>query len=161
MQKQRLKMKKIYAHLATIIPNFPTTHVMYLGDGDDEFISYLKDLSQKNSFVFDVRVFDGEKYEKIDIDAPKYNTKGYQYDTLFLNLKKVPTKFAKHLFERVYASMKNAGGLILCLPNDDEFACEIEYFLEDLNFVAINPMDLSEDIKIVYAKKMHGWGGSR
>lgn len=156
-------MKHVYEYLTEIIPNFPTTHLMYLGDEDEEMISFFSNYAKEKGNVFDVRIFDckNDKYQSIDILAPKYNTNSYQYDTLFLNLKTIPKEHLTHLFERVYASMKNAGGVVVFLPYDDDFALEIEYFLQDTNYVAVNPIDLSDNVKIVYAKKMHGWGGAR
>lgn len=154
-------MQQIYESLTEIIPDFPTTHIMYLGDEDDEFIEFLSSYTKDRNYIFDIKVFDGKKYEKIDILAPKYNTNSYQYDSLFLNLKTVPKESVTHLFQRVYASMKNAGGLVVVLPIDDDFAFEVEYVLQEANYVAINPIDLSDEYKIVYAKKMHGWGGAR
>lgn len=156
-------MTKVYEYLTEIIPDFPMVHMMYLGHEDEEFIGFYEEYAKEKGFIFDVRVFEkiSNKYEKVDIKSQNYHTNAYKYDTLFLNLKTVPKEHINHIFERVYASMKNAGGVVLFLPRDDDFSLEAEYILGELNFVAINPMDLSDEKKIIYAKKMHGWGGAR
>lgn len=156
-------MKEVYNHLTEIIPDFPMAHLMYLGDEDEEFIDFFKKYANQKGYQFDVKLFSNisDKYEKIDINSPRYHTNAYKYDTIFLNFETLLKDSLTHIFERVYAGLKNAGGLIVFLPIEDDFSFEIEYFLEDINFVAINPIDLSDKKKIVYAKKMHGWGGAR
>lgn len=159
-------MSKFYEHLTQIIPDFPMVHIMYVGDYDKDFIGFFEKYTEEKKYIFDVKILDKKEnedieYEILDILSPKYHTNSYQYDILFLNLKKVPTDNLKHLFERVYACMKNAGGVIIVLPKQDDFALQLEPFLEEINYVAINPIDLDDEKKIVYAKKMHGWGGAR
>lgn len=156
-------MRDVYGYLTEIIPDFPMVHMMYLGDEDEEFIGFFEDFAKEKMYIFDVKVFEDKsgKYDCIDIQDASYHTNAYKYDTLFLNLKTVPKEHIAHLFQRVYASMKNAGGVIIFLPINDDFALEVEPLLQDMNFVAINPMDLTEHKKIIYAKKMHGWDGAR
>ncbi len=156
-------MKEIYQYLTKIVPDFPMVHMMYIGDEDKEFIGFFEKFANEKSYIFDVKIF-GEKndrYQTINIKERSYHANAYKYDIVFLNLLHVEKEHATHMLERVYASMKNAGSLILSLENGDDFAFEAEYFLQELNFVAINPMDLSEKKKIIYAKKMHGWDGAR
>ncbi len=154
-------MEKIFKDLSSIIPNFPTTHVLYLGSEKDGFLVFLQELSQKNSFVFDVKSYEGDEFELFNILDARYNTKGYQYDTVFVNFQDAPQDQLEHLFSRVYASLKNAGALMLCLSSNHDFALQAESFLDELNFVAINSIELDESLKTIYAKKMHGWDGAR
>jgi len=51
--------------------------------------------------------------------------------------------------------MKNAGDLIVLIsPSKNE---EMEAFLQKLNYVAINPIELHSGLIAMTAKKMHGW----
>lgn len=159
-------MSKFYEHLTQIVPDFPMVHMMYIGYEDSEFIDFYRDFAKERGYIFDIKILSSEitpvsQFETLDILSPKYHTNSYQYDILFLNLQTVPRENLTHLYERVYACMKNAGGVISVFPKSDEFSLEAEQFLEDINFVAINPIELDEHKKIIYAKKMHGWGGAR
>ncbi len=156
-------MQEVYEYLTKIVPDFPMVHMMYLGDEDEEFIGFFEKFAKEKGYIFDVKLFGekNDKYQSISIEEKSYHTNAYKYDIVFLNLLHVKKEHATHMLERVYASMKNAGSLVLSLENGDDFAFEAEYFLQELNFVAINPMDLCENKKIIYAKKMHGWDGAR
>lgn len=156
-------MKNLYENLLQIIPDFPMTHIMFLGDADEGIIDFFNNFANEKRYAFDIVLFNdakiAQKYTKIDLLSPKYYTNAYKYDVLFLNLFNMPYENLNHVFEKIYASMKNAGGVVMFLPTD--LSLDMNEFLQELNFVAVNEIEKTDTKQVIYAKKMHGWGGAR
>ena len=62
-------------------------------------------------------------------------------------------------FKKIYELSKN-GAKLLMICKDRSKLGELYKILEDEFFVAINPIDdVLEDLTVITARKMHGWGG--
>ena len=84
----------------------------------------------------------------------RYNLQGKLYNHAFVMA--LPDDFSKFA-KRVYTGVANGGGLYLITPKTE--VVTLEQILLNSNYVAINPISLDEDRVILYARKMHGWGG--
>lgn len=162
--------------LEEIVPDFPATRIMLLTDTDSPLIPWLSSLIKSREASLDIKTFSQElaktmknsplsqnqliNIELIDTNTQRYDNQGYKYDTLFLHIKN-KTENTTFLLERIYAGMKNAGGIICIQPKTNPLALDLETALDEANFVAVNPIDLDKNHIIYYAKKMHGWDGAR
>lgn len=162
--------------LGEIIPNFPATRVMLITDKSTPLVAWLVAFIKKREASLDIRPLNQttlQEIQKLELEEPnlitlelldeasqRYNPHTYKLDTLFLLLEDEPQN-KEHLLTRVYAGMKNAGGVVVIVPKEHSLADTIELDLDEANFVAINPIDITNSYTIFYAKKMHGWGGAR
>jgi len=92
------------------------------------------------------------------IGQPRYNLQGRLYNHAFVfgTIPDTPEAFAK----KVYTGIANAGGLYLLLErNDPGKAARWEETLQASNYVASSTIELDEKRLLLYARKMHGWGG--
>lgn len=162
--------------LGEIIPDFPATRVMLMTDRNSSLTQWLVEFIKQREASLDIRALNKKCFdaiEKLKLDENKlvtleyldessqrYNPHGYKLDTFFLYLED-ETQDKEHLLTRVYASMKNAGGVVIIVSNENSLASAIELDLDEANFVAINPIDILKTHRVFYAKKMHGWDGAR
>lgn len=88
-------------------------------------------------------------------EQPRYNLQGKLYNHAFVlgEVPEAPGEFAK----KVYTGIANAGGLYLQLSPSE--AQRWEPILEASNYVALSRIDLDQERTMLYARKMHGWGG--
>lgn len=162
--------------LGEIIPDFPATRVMLICDKNTSLVKWLSDFVKTREASLDIRALSKssceaikklnlEEKNKITLEllhelSQRYNPHAYKLDTLFLYIEE-QLEDKNHLLTRVYAGMKNAGGVVAIVPKENPLADTLEMDLEEANFVAINPIDILDTHKVFYAKKMHGWGGAR
>lgn len=90
-----------------------------------------------------------------DFDQKQYNTQGLQYDFLFVCADLEDIADISHILRRIYRAIKNGAQIYLVTPKISEH--DFYTLLEESNYVAINTIDLNENIDIITAKKMHGW----
>ena len=88
-------------------------------------------------------------------EQQRYNLQGKLYNHAFVlgTIPEPPAEFAR----KVYTGIANAGGLYLLMKNGE--AAEWEALLMESNYVALNTIELDEEFLLLYARKMHGWGG--
>ena len=91
-------------------------------------------------------------------EQPRYNLQGrlYNHAFVFAEIPDAPETFAR----KVYTGIANAGGLYL-LMNTEEPAKKQhwETSLIESNYVATSTLALDKKRLLLYARKMHGWGG--
>jgi hypothetical protein len=85
----------------------------------------------------------------------RYNLQGKLYNHAFVMSK--PPEAPEEFLRKVYTGIANAGGIYLFLPREE--AGTWETALQNDNYVAIAPIDRTEDTLLLGARKMHGWGG--
>ena len=88
-------------------------------------------------------------------EQQRYNLQGKLYNHAFV-LGEIPEP-AEEFARKVYTGIANAGGLYLQLSVAE--ATRWQPILEASNYVATNRIDLDEATTMLYARKMHGWGG--
>ncbi len=155
---KRRAMQELFA----IIPKLPGVRVYQFSDGKSS--EELSDFCQEQGHYLEIVAFEDEIYEKIknlpakvrriDEDKERYNLRSQLFDTIFVNydINKLHNK--ELFFRKIYRMMKNAADVIVFV--DNEQIKELESLLQELNFVAINPIFL-QDRTVLTAKKMHGW----
>ena len=92
------------------------------------------------------------------IEQPRYNLQGRLYNHAFVfgGIPDTPEAFAK----KVYTGIANAGGLYLLMDRaDPQESADWEATLLASNYVAVNTIELDEKRALLFARKMHGWGG--
>jgi len=89
------------------------------------------------------------------IDQPRYNLQGKLYNHAFVmgTIPDRPEAFAR----KVYTGIANAGGLYLLMGKEEAGAWE-EVLMRS-NYVALSQIALDDEELLLYARKMHGWGG--
>ena len=163
--------------LFEIFPNFPSIRVMHITDQHSDVVKKLASFFKENEYEFDVMVSDAAFQKSVEeaLNEPskyltirplaytdtQYNFKGRQYDTVVVDVDFDKILQERYFFERIYALMKNAAGILVLIPRQSTILEGIEERLEDYNFVAVNPIDLFDEYQVIYAKKMHGWDGAR
>lgn len=163
--------------LFEIFPNFPSIRVMQITNRHLNVVERLAQFFKENDYEFDVMVSNETFKQSIEdtlkdpsqylcirplaYDDARYNYKGRQYDTVVVDVDFDEIVDERYFFERIYALMKNAAGMIVLIPKQSPILVGVTERLESYNFVALNLIDIFEEYQIIYAKKMHGWGGAR
>ncbi len=89
------------------------------------------------------------------IEQPRYNLQGKLYNHAFVTAA-IPDE-AEAFARKLYTGIVNAGGLYL--RTDPANLPRWQAALEGANYVAASSIPLSEKSLLLYARKMHGWGG--
>jgi len=92
------------------------------------------------------------------IEQPRYNLQGRLYNHAFVfgRIPDTPRAFA----QKVYTGIANAGGLYLLMgPAALQRPADWEATLLASNYVATNLIELDAEQQLLFARKMHGWGG--
>ena len=163
--------------LFEVFPDFPSIRVMQITDKEPQVVIKVATFLKEKGYGFDVMATDASflqvlkesiqnpseylEIRSLDYDSTKYNYHGKNYDSVFVNVDFEKIKDERYFFERIYATMKNAAGLIVLIPKHSPILEGLVERLEGYNFVAVNPIDLLDEYQVVYAKKMHGWDGAR
>ncbi len=152
-------MRELY----TIIPKLPGVRV-YLFAEDERNSKELARFCKEMDHYLEIVAFDEEIFEKIknleaktrliEEEKERYNQRAYHYDTIFIDYAVDKLKDKEQFFKKVYRMTKNAGDIVFEV---EEGSLE-DYMklLEDVNFVAINPIK-SQNRTYLTAKKLHGW----
>ncbi len=149
--------------LFSIIPDLPGVRVFCFGE--ERHTPALAKYCEEKGHYLEIVVFDDDtnealgelaaKVRRIDEAKERYNLRSMLFDTVFvpIDIEKLADK--EQFFRKIYRMMKNAGDLIVLIsPSKNE---EMEAFLQKLNYVAINPIELHSGLIAMTAKKMHGW----
>ncbi len=149
--------------LFSIIPDLPGVRVFCFGE--ECHIPALAGYCEEKGYYLEIVAFDDNTYEalqrlpakvrRIDEAKERYNLRSMAFDTVFvpIDIEKLADK--EQFFRKIYRLMKNAGDLIVLIPPAKSE--EMEAFLQELNYVAINPIKLQNGSVAITAKKMHGW----
>jgi len=143
--------------LLDIIVDYPKVNIFHINDTSHILTQKLEDLANKKSYDYDLfHIFKPLLNSvKLDINQPRFNKHAKLYDYVFISsdLSKIEDK--KLFFKKIYHICKNGSKILIFMENNDE---ELEQILEDLNFVASNYIDISNNYKVLSVQKMHGWG---
>lgn len=149
--------------LFSIIPDLPGVRVFCFGE--ETHTPALAKYCEERGCYLEIVVFDDATYEalkdlpakvrRIDETKERYNLRAMVFDTIFvpIDIEKLADK--EQFFRKIYRMMKNAADLIVLIP--PEHSETLEAFLQELNYVAINPIELTNGRVAMTAKKMHGW----
>ena len=156
--------KEEFEKLLEMIPPYPKTNIFHLNNFDLTSSEILFDFCKTNDYDYDLVSSDEDFLEKLkEFDAtkltikqPRYNRHAKLYDYVFLTLDLEDIEDKKLFFKKVYHICKNSAKILIFLENG--YHDELEQLLEELNFVASNYIDLSQNYKVLSVQKMHGWG---
>ena len=149
--------------LFVIIPKLPGVRVFQFSDGL-QTSKQLADFCQQQGHYLEIGALDDSIFEEIkgldakvrrlDEKKERYNLRSMLFDTVFVNYPFKALKNPEEFLRKNYRMMKNAADiLIFCQKDEVE---KLDKLLEDLNFVAINPIKYKQGV-VMSAKKMHGW----
>ena len=153
-----------FEKILQIIPPYPKINIYHLNNYDKLSSRILYDYCKERDYDYDLFSTDDKfieevkelKPNKLDIKQPRYNRHAKLYDFVFLNIDLQKIDNRKLFFTKIYHICKNAAKVLIFLENNSHN--ELENLLEELNFVALNYIDISKDYKVLSAQKMHGWG---
>ncbi len=153
--------------LLEIVPPYPGIRIFHISDRETLLSRTIFDFCEERDYEYDLMAMDSafqNRLEKEGIEAEtfdwkkhRYNKHAKLYDYVFVSID--PSKIADWplFLKKIYMIMKNSAKLLLFLP-PKESTERFEALLEAGNFVAINPIDLFSDYRLLSAQKMHGWG---
>jgi len=167
---------KNLADIVNIILPYPATRVMHISDGEAEYeiklAQRLFEHTQRCDYDFQLNLLRSDKLEECksqfstDISSvrllhpqqPRYGMQGRFYDYLYVSAT-IKDEMLEEFIKKVYTVIKSGGIIIAFTDKNSQTYERWFHLLQDNYFVAINPIDISEDFHIMSAKKMHGWGG--
>ena len=166
--------KKELDSLLSIIPNHPMTQLFHLNDNSIDLSQELNNFAKREEFEYDVATTD-EKFiqelkesienksdnltiHKLNLKQHRYNRHSKLYDFAFITMDIDEIDNLGLFLKKLHTIIKNSGYLLLFLEKEEKNMQEILQLLEDKLYVAINPIEISDQYQIVSAKKMHGWG---
>ncbi len=149
--------------LFQIIPKLPAVRVFEFAK-DYETTKELSDFCEKKGHYLEIVAFEdkifeqiedlGSKARRIEQSKERYNQRSMMFDTIFVSYPLERIEDLEAFLRKIYRMTKNAGDLILyTTPQERE---SLEDLLQELNFVAINPIEQPNRV-VLTAKKLHGW----
>jgi len=169
---------KTLSDIVNIILPYPATRVMHISDGQVQFDDEIKltqrlfEHTQRCDYDFQLNLVCSDKLEEyksrfsspsssvrlLHLKQPRYGMQGKFYDYLYTSAT-IEEEMLGEFIQKVYTVIKS-GGIILAFTDKNPQTYERWFHaLQDNYFVAINPIDISDDFHIISARKMHGWGG--
>lgn len=157
-------MKEI---LRSLIPEAPDLQVLVVGNSNSidnlkEVCEYLDEFGGHTDFIsyseidFDIKNADlitvAKEGEKVE-----FSTRGYEA-LIILDVFE-DMKHKKEFLVNYYHSLENSGNAFILIDREKYSPWDAKEELEEANFVAVNDIEIDEKYSLMYAKKMHGWGG--
>ena len=155
--------------LFSIIPDAPGGRIYHLAENNLPFITSLRDfLIQKeleyqlmpiskeffNVVVSELKKSEYLKIKELDLTKKRYNHNSKQYDFVFVTID-LEKNYDNELFKKIYRIMLNAAYVMIFTPK--HLSQNIRESLVETNFVAINDIELFDNLDVISAKKLHGW----
>ncbi len=160
--------KEQITELLTIIPdNYPSIEIFHLCDRYVSTIKVFNEFSTKREYGYDLFLLDEDKSNFLDscsfkilkLSQRRYNRHSKLYDFIFIDIDFEKIEDIEQFVKKIYPICKN-GAKVIFFCNDKIELTELSKILEENFFVAINSIDNTiDDIEILSAQKMHGWGG--
>lgn len=154
---------KSFELLFELIPDHPGLNIALIDDGsyqcEDKLLEFCQSINAKlyiKSLIPRHYIHNQTLHvEEFNFSQEKYNKQAIQYDFLFIcaNIKDIKDMSA--VANKVYRAIKNAAHLFLAVSKNEPF--DFHTILEESNFVALNTIDLNDEVNVISAKKMHGW----
>jgi len=126
----------------------------YAERNDHEILLYMIEAFPEDALPDSARL-NGRPYRR---EQPRYNLQGKLYNHAFVfgEIPDEPEDFAR----KVYTGVANAGGLYLLMDTEEPAKKQHwETSLIESNYVATSTIALDKKRLLLYARKMHGWGG--
>lgn len=154
---------KNFELLFDLIPTHPALNIALIEDSTYPCAHKLIEFSKKIDASLYIKNPNPNSYEKsdtlhvedFDFKQDKYNKHSLQYDFLFLCAKIDDIEDIPSTCKKIYRAIKNAAQIYIAVEKDK--IKDLSSTLENVNFVALNTIELNENIDIISAKKMHGW----
>jgi len=151
----------------SIIPEIRGVRVFCFCNSLQKAMPIIKE-SKKREFELEIATTNEESFESlkklqdnlisirlVPLDKKRYNNHGHLFDTLFVNIEEEEIENLEDFFKKIYRMMKNAG--VIVYPVKKEKREKRVKMLEDLNYVAINDIEMDQNFVVLTARKMHGW----
>ena len=149
--------------LFEIIPKLPGVRVYHFAK-ERQDCKELEEFCQEKGHYLEVAALTQELFEELQPCQAKvryvpetkerYNQRSQMFDTVFVTYDITKLHDLEQFLRKIYRMMKNAADLILIVDKEQQEA--LQRLLEEVNYVAINPIETGDKVALT-AKKMHGW----
>ena len=149
--------------LFEIIPKLPGVRVYHFAKDRLSCLS-LEEFCQEKGHYLEVAALTQELFEELQPCQAKiryvpetkerYNQRSQMFDTVFVTYDITELQDPEQYLRKIYRMMKNAADLIIIIDEEQKEA--LQKLLEEVNYVAINPIEIGDKVALT-AKKMHGW----
>jgi len=166
-----LKKQECDLLMQIISTHYPNQQILHLTDGSNNLHQALFKLTKMREYEYDLRTINTQisdlpvqehnafSMKPLDIDAKAYNSHSKEYENIFVTLDaKYIEANVTEMLKKFFRIMKNAGVLVILIQKGESLINTIDKKLEDGYFVAISHIDIFDDLDVVTAKKLHGWG---
>jgi hypothetical protein len=137
-------LNKEFSLFTSLFDNTPSLALLYL-KGDGFLEKRLTDIIEKNSGTI----------KTITTDSLKIlNSREYEYAIIESDSDEID----EELLKKIYHSLENSAFIIILFPKESNSTLRISYTLEQLDFRAVNSIDIFENYHLVMGKKLHMWG---
>ncbi len=154
---------EVMEELFAIIPKLPGVRIYQFAAAKEQSEALVR-YCQENGCYLEIVALDDEVYENVkDLDAKvrrideakeRYNLRSMIFDTIFVNYDVTKIQNIEQFLRKIYRMMKNGADLVFFIHPDT--IQKMGRLLEELNYVAINPIEIDGQ-NVLTAKKMHGW----
>jgi len=160
-----------FALFAQLIDPYPGMRVVEVGCGGGELTLPLAEKLAENDGSVELYEFGEENLAKVREKAPenvkvhlledfarvpRLESRGFEIAVLNRASHKVEDLDA--VLEACYHSLENSALFVLLGKEGEEDRTALAEALEKPGFVAINPIDLDDELYLLTARKMHHWG---
>jgi len=158
--------------LIRIVPDHPGMRIMHFVDVPTALVDKLAALAKARDCEYQLQCLEPTlaesmqhrfaetpacKVRALALERPRYHIQAKLYDFVFVEAH-IPDP--EHFLKTIYTAMKNAANIFILLSSKQKDEIEIwRSIMEENYYVAFSTFDLNDTIRIVSAKKMHGWGG--
>jgi len=166
-----LKKEQSDLVMQIISAHYPNQQILHLTDGCNNLHHTLFEFTKIKGHEYDLRTVNVEIddipegdhkslfIKPLEINAKDYSRHSKKYENIFVTLDpKYIEADTIGMFKKFFRIMKNGGVVVILIPKDAPLLNTIDQKLEESYFVAINHIDIFDDIDVVTAKKLHGWG---
>jgi len=166
-----LKKEQSDLVMQIISAHYPNQQILHLTDGCNNLHHTLFEFTKIKGHEYDLRIVNAEISDlpvqehnaifikPLDINAKDYRRHSKMYENIFVTLNPEYIEAdAIGMFKKFFRIMKNAGVVVILIPKGEPLIDTIDKKLEESYFVAINHIDIFDDLDVVTAKKLHGWG---
>lgn len=160
--------------LLGIINPYPATTICHFSDGSHLLSKKIYRLCVEYDYTYQLNCTSDVSFEKstakytatdhmsikrFDLKMPRYVIQAKKYDYLFVT-SKIPDDEKSSFLNKTYATIKNAGLILIFIPKGDLHQMHLwSEYLQENYFVATNMLDIFSNHDLLISKKMHGWGG--
>ncbi|WP_457598424.1 hypothetical protein [Hydrogenimonas sp.] len=168
---KRLKEEQCDLLMQIVSQHYPNQQILHITDGGCDLHEALCEMTKAREFEYDLRYLcptppalgcgdhPAMTVEPLDLKERRFNKHARLYENIFVSLEDPRLEAdIEETLKKFYRIMKNAGVLVLLLQKEGSLRREIDRYLEESFFVAINHIDIFDDYDVVNAKKLHGWG---